>query len=368
MRVSIFPPRTLLRCLSLCAAEKDEPYVLDCEPNTQPLTLLQEPEPSASPQSSQSPEPEPQRRRITPPASPSAASSDNDNYAGPANNASHSDRAVKNLVRLALACEYQRRPLRRTDISEKVLNKNDGRSFKRVFAAAQQQLRAIFGMELVELPAREKVTLQQKRAAQKSTSQGAKAPTQWILVSILPAQFRDPAILPPVPAPTAEAEGTYTGLYTLLVALIMLGGGQIPQAKLERYIRRLGIEDRTPVAGSEKTEKLLKRLEREGYIREIREKAMQGEEDVSFIVGPRGKVEVGRVGVEGLVKAVYSLGEREDEEELERRIARSLGVEEGVGRPPGGEGRRKKERPRQDAEEEGSGSGSEDEEGDELYE
>jgi DNA-binding PadR family transcriptional regulator len=269
-----------------------------------------------------------------------------------------------------LACEYQRRPLRRTDISEKVLSKNDGRSFKSVFNAAQQQLRAVFGMELVELPAREKITLQQKRAAQKSTSQGSKTATQWILTSILPNQFRDPAILQPAVAPTGAAEGTYTALYTLLVALIMLGGVQIPQAKMERYLRRLGLEDRTPVAGSEKTEKLLKRLEKEGYIREIREKAMQGEEDVSYIVGPRGKVEVGRVGVEGLVTAVYGDVDGVEEEELERRIARSLGMGEGPPRPvQNGEGRRERGRPRQDAEEEQEGSGSEeDEEGDELYE
>lgn len=69
---------------------------------------------------------------------------------------------VKKLVRLALACEYQRRPIRRTEISEKVLGDN-GRQFKAVWARAQDQLSHVFGMEMFELPAREKVTLQQKR-------------------------------------------------------------------------------------------------------------------------------------------------------------------------------------------------------------
>lgn len=35
--------------------------------------------------------------------------------------------------------------------------------FKQVFAEAQGMLREVFGMEMVELPARERITLQQKR-------------------------------------------------------------------------------------------------------------------------------------------------------------------------------------------------------------
>jgi len=69
---------------------------------------------------------------------------------------------VKKMVRLALACEYQRRPIRRADISEKVLG-SAGRQFKDVFNQAQLQLRSVFGMEMVELPTREKVTVQQRR-------------------------------------------------------------------------------------------------------------------------------------------------------------------------------------------------------------
>ena len=69
---------------------------------------------------------------------------------------------VKKLVRMALASEYQRRPIRRADISEKVLG-SQGRQFKTVFDQAQQDLRAVFGMELRELPAKDRVTLQQRR-------------------------------------------------------------------------------------------------------------------------------------------------------------------------------------------------------------
>lgn len=76
------------------------------------------------------------------------------------------DQMVKKLVRLALACEYNRRPIKRADISEKVLGSASGaKTFKTVFQAAQHELRMVFGMEMVELPGREKVTLQQKRGS-----------------------------------------------------------------------------------------------------------------------------------------------------------------------------------------------------------
>lgn len=44
-----------------------------------------------------------------------------------------------------------------------VMAPNTGRQFKQIFEEAQQRLRDEFGMELTELPQREKVTVAQKR-------------------------------------------------------------------------------------------------------------------------------------------------------------------------------------------------------------
>lgn len=110
-----------------------------------------------------SPEPATQRRRITPPdEDEDAYASDN---ATTRTSDSSLDTLVKKMVRLALACEYQRRPIRRADISEKVLGAGGGgaKLFKTVFQQAQMQLRVVFGMEMVELPGRERVTVAQKR-------------------------------------------------------------------------------------------------------------------------------------------------------------------------------------------------------------
>lgn len=72
---------------------------------------------------------------------------------------------VKKLVRLALACEYSRLPIRRGDISVKVLGEPGTRKFKLVFEMAQKELRTKFGMQMEELPSREKFTITQRRGS-----------------------------------------------------------------------------------------------------------------------------------------------------------------------------------------------------------
>ena len=99
----------------------------------------------------------------------------------------------------------------------------------------------------------------------------------------------------------------------------------MPEAKLERYLRRTNADHSTPV---DKTDKLLQRLIKEGYIVKIRDNS-SGEELVDYMVGPRGKVEVGEDGVAAFVKRVY--GQKADED-LNKKLERSLGL--GERRPP----------------------------------
>jgi hypothetical protein len=69
---------------------------------------------------------------------------------------------------------------------------------------------------------------------------------------------------------------------------------------LSRYLRQLSIEDETPLMS---TEKLLKQMEKQGYI--VKERDLVTEEmRYDFYLGPRGKVEVGKEGAKELVKKV----------------------------------------------------------------
>lgn len=89
--------------------------------------------------------------------------SDDDDNNNNNTNASPQNVMVQKLVRLALSSEYARLPIRRADISAKVLLEQGARQFKPVFAGAQHELRSKFGMEMTELPTREKVTVSQRR-------------------------------------------------------------------------------------------------------------------------------------------------------------------------------------------------------------
>ena len=115
--------------------------------------------------------------------------------------------------------------------------------------------------------------------------------------------------------------------------MILLNGGSLAEQKLDRYLARTNAEVATPV---DRTDKLLQRLCKEGYIIKTREMD-GGEEVIEYVVGPRGKIEVGAGGVAGLVRTVYgknkrdhaSLTEfqREDLEDFEGKLGRSLGIE-----------------------------------------
>ena len=211
-------------------------------------------------------------------------------------------------------------------------------------------------MRLTELPARTHHTAAQKRAAAVKSQAATQANAQsqrsapstsqasYILTSTLPAAYRDAAILPPASCPTPTDEASYSALYTFIVTLILLSPGQtLVEGRLMRHLARMNVEDYW--TSGEKMDVLLKRMERQGYIIKIREREAGGEETVEYLVGPRGKVEVGEQGAAGLVRGVYTGGGGNmGQDELERRLVRSLG-----------DGVQKKTRRREDGEDQEHG-------------
>ncbi|KAH8811407.1 MAGE family-domain-containing protein [Xylogone sp. PMI_703] len=228
------------------------------------------------------------------------------------------DQSVKKLVRYALACEYSRLPITRTGIREKIGLKQRG-GFRKVFEEAQKQLRTTFGMEMVQLPIKEKVTLKERRAAGKSNN-ASKQPTSYILTTILPSAYRIPAIIPPSIVPSEAEEAAYVAICTVIVSLIALNGGQLPEHKLDRYLSRMNIEENMPM---DKTQNVLQKMIKQGYVIKVKDR-IGDEETIEWMVGPRGRTEIGNRGVQGLVKEIYGEDAPED---LDKRLQRSLGME-----------------------------------------
>ncbi|KAI3398589.1 hypothetical protein diail_8937 [Diaporthe ilicicola] len=231
---------------------------------------------------------------------------------------------IKKLVRYAMACDFSRAPIRRDGIKEKVLG-DQSRAFRRVFDGAQKTLRGVFGMEMVELPVRDKLTKEDKRKAAKTKSRSSNS-NSYVLVSVLPDTYKTSKVIAPSKFMSAEDEAAYVAFYTLLISLIRINGGEMSDSKLKRYLRRLNAE--TNSFHSTKTEDTLARLQRQGYlIKNIDKEARQHgdeQEATTWYVGPRGKVEVGDEVVAGVVREVW--GEQEDDE-LEAKLQNSLQIQ-----------------------------------------
>lgn len=146
-----------------------------------------------------------------------------------------------------------------------------------------------------------------------------------MLQTILPSQYRIPEILGPSrPLPKEDdinREDSYVGLYTMVIALITICGGKIKEETLDRHLRRLNANNSTPLGTTDKSIRL---MADNGYIARVKETQADGAETLEYIVGPRGKLEVGRDGVTELIRVMY--GEEGDLAEVERKIERTLNI------------------------------------------
>ncbi|CAL3964370.1 unnamed protein product [Diplocarpon coronariae] len=227
---------------------------------------------------------------------------------------------VKKLVRFALACEYQRRTIKRTEIMEKVIGNQPRGAYKRVWDSAQKVLRSKFGMEMVQLTSKEKVTMKEKRAAQKSKGT-SKAPNTYILTTTLPSEYRKPEIKPASNIESEDKEASYVALCTTIVSIIALSpNDSVPNHKLISYLERLNLEVNTAFG---KKDALLARMTKDGYIYKTIESTVD-DEQIDWRIGARGKAEIGNSGIEGLVREVYG---KEAPKDLDKRLQRSLGTE-----------------------------------------
>jgi hypothetical protein len=137
----------------------------------------------------------------------------------------------------------------------------------------------------------------------------------WILQTILPEQYRTPDIVGPsrpLPEDEINREDSYVGLYTMVIALITISGGMMPEGKLDRAFRRMNADNTTPMGSKDKT---LALMIKDGYIVRVKDSS-SGEETI----------EVGREGFANFVRMIY--GQDTEQDELEKSIERTLNVAE----------------------------------------
>lgn len=157
--------------------------------------------------------------------------------------------------------------------------------------------------------------------AAKAKRNTAKPTASYILITTLPAAYRVPEIIAPSLIDSEEEEAAYIGLCTVIVSYISMNPNeQIPDHKLMRFLRRLNVEENTPL---DKTVVVLNKMQKQGYIWKVTDRQAE-EETIDWRVGPRGKVEIGNMGVHGFVKTIWGEDAPED---LDKRLQTSLGME-----------------------------------------
>ncbi|KAF2433963.1 MAGE-domain-containing protein [Tothia fuscella] len=263
-------------------------------------------------------EPQPQHRRRRRSTSAESTQRPSRSDGEGEDNGTVTEQLARKLVRYALSCEYSRRPIRREEFAKQMGTHST--KFNAVYKEANLMLQDRFGMEMVQFAMKEKVTLKERRAAQQNAGRQQNTAKYYSLASTLPDKYRTALIMPPPRVPTSEEEATYVGLYTFIVSLIYLKGGNLDEAILDRTLQRVNADQSTPLG---KTDELIKRMRKDGYITYIKD--VRGDEDIgSYMVGPRAKTEIGGEGVGNLVRTVY--GSNTEVAGLDKRLEKSLGI------------------------------------------
>lgn len=303
-------------------------------------------------------------------------------------------RKASDLVRLALFTEHKRVPLRREDISKKVLGSNT-RAFNHVFEIAQELLRNTFGMELVELQSRAgleqdtnlNATQDDLNEARKATGIKKKAAATgsktYILRSILDPLIIEHAALTDedlleaeaadAPDEDSEDEGFGPrcygsviswskadqlgplGIQYIILALILVSGRVISDVDLRAHLKRLGLPMTGMVAFNVRSthksmfvEQYLGMLIRQGYLdhQQTGEGAKKGgkgkrgrvpanaDDDSGATFewrwGPRAQSEVGEKGIAQFV-AEFMVGDAGEEDEEDEEDEEAGGRGKGKG-------------------------------------
>lgn len=118
----------------------------------------------------------------------------------------------------------------------------------------------------------------------------------------------------------------------MVIAIITLSGGELSDPRLRRHLTRLNAVENMPSMDpncastpSEKTDLVLQRMIKQGYLVKVTESRSMGDDDgTTWHIGPRGKIEVDKEAIAAFVRTIYG----GSNEELEGKLQVSLKIKE----------------------------------------
>ncbi|KAF9016556.1 hypothetical protein BGZ52_005737 [Haplosporangium bisporale] len=216
------------------------------------------------------------------------------------------ERKIKDVVRLAVFTSHSDSSLKREDIKN-VVGGVTPKMFDAIFQKAQERLRDVFGMELVELTT--------KGRSGNNAEKGSKA---YILRNILPLELISSGLV------DWEDELEDMGLLMVVLSLIMVRQGAIYESALMAHLRRMNLlSDESPLGDiSKKMDMYVKKR----YVDKLKLEHMDdsGEKaEMELRWGPRAKIEVPEENVVQFMKEVFG---KEAPMGLEASIMKAAGI------------------------------------------
>jgi melanoma-associated antigen len=156
-------------------------------------------------------------------------------------------------------------------------------------------------------------------AVKRGASQASASSRQYILISSLPKEYRTQPVIGPSRIPSTAEEAAYIGFYTVVISLITLSSGELSDMKLRRYLTRLNASQNLPM---DKTDNVLQKLIRQGYLDKIVERVEGDEDAITWCVGPRGRVEVSPQSIAQVVSEIWG----DPPDDFGTKLEKSLGV------------------------------------------
>ncbi|ORY90589.1 MAGE family-domain-containing protein [Syncephalastrum racemosum] len=205
-------------------------------------------------------------------------------------------RQIKDVVRFALACEYKGTFIRRDEISKKVLQQSRG--FNPIFAEAQKKLRHLFGMEMVELSAREKP---KPGGAVGKTDKPTTSARAYVLRNLLDSHYTLPELIK-----RSDEEYEKMGVCYVILALIFSKELAMNDTELMGHLDRLRVMSSSEAFGER--DELLNSFVKQGYLHRAKladDAGIEGGPSFEYYWGPRAKAEVSEDQIVDFIASFY---------------------------------------------------------------
>lgn len=205
--------------------------------------------------------------------------------------ATTSEEDVHALIRLALACEASKRPVRREDVISLVLGGGPRRSLKTLVAKANERLATDFAMQLVPLPPTSRplstATVAGRRAASAAARQSRDSSLNSLYI-LVAKERRTPGL-------TYHKHPERLAYLTVILCLLALSGGEMEEETLRERLASL-----SPLPGPSE---LMNEWRRQRYL--TLGKRTDDQAITVYSAGPRARLEFPLENLAGFIMDLF---------------------------------------------------------------